>query len=84
MSQPERAPQGGPDESEVPVHTGSPDDVETPPDTLEDSAAYETAVEDGRPLPPDAVDENADIGGDGGAPEFREPPSGPDGAPPRS
>lgn len=67
MSEPELAPMGPPAEAEVPLHAGEPGRGD---DAVEDGAAYELALEDGRPLPPEVV------GGtepDDDGPEFREP-----------
>lgn len=61
------APLGGPDEPETPVHTVDPDT--TGDESLEGSAAYELAVEDGAPLPATGEDPGAGPL----APEFREP-----------
>lgn len=72
------APLGGPAEAETPRHTTDPDAAggagnaagdgaaDAP---LEDSPAYELAVEDGAPLPPPADD---DPGTGPLAPDFRE------------
>jgi hypothetical protein len=61
------APLGGPAEPEPPQHTVDPDGPAD--DALEDSVAYELAVEDGAPLAADG----ADPGAGEQAPEFREP-----------
>lgn len=67
---PERAQLGHPAEAEVPQHLGLADRDHAAGAPLEDSAAYELAVEDGRPLPPD----EAPFGGlTGTGPQFREP-----------
>lgn len=63
------APLGGPAERETPVHTADPD---ASGQSLEESTAYELAVEDGAPLP--AAGE--DPGSGPLAPEFREPGEG--------
>ncbi|WP_199425149.1 hypothetical protein [Actinotalea solisilvae] len=69
--EPVRAQLGHPAEAEVPRHVGEPGRED--PRTTEETAAYELAVEDGRPLPPE---EARGLGG-GDAPEpgplFREP-----------
>jgi hypothetical protein len=61
------APLGGPAEPEAPVHTTDPDAMPDRP--LEDSAAYELAVEDGAPL----AASGDDPGAGRLAPELREP-----------
>ncbi|WP_298458988.1 hypothetical protein [uncultured Cellulomonas sp.] len=63
----ERAAQGSVAEHEVPRHTVDPDTHAEVP--LEETTAYELAVEDGAPLPPDGPDPGA---GDR-APDFRAP-----------
>lgn len=76
---PERAQLGHPAEAEVPQHTGEPGRGEATDGTpLEDTADYELAVEDGRPLPPDVHETVHALPADEGAsadagPEFREP-----------
>jgi hypothetical protein len=64
------APLGGPAEPEPPHHTVDPGAASDDP--VEDSVAYELAVEDGAPLAPQGLDPGA---GDG-APEFRAPGEG--------
>ncbi len=61
------APLGGPAEPEPPQHTVDPDEAADTP--VEDSVAYELAVEDGLPMAADG----ADPGAGQLAPEFREP-----------
>ena len=67
------APLGSPAEAEVPQHTVDPDAVQpdgAPDAPLEQTQAYELAVEDGAPLPADGAD---DPGAGELAPEFRAP-----------
>jgi hypothetical protein len=66
------APLGSPAEAEVPQHTLDPEAA--PPDDapLEQTEAYELAVEDGAPLPASSRDPGAGEL----APEFRRPGDG--------
>jgi hypothetical protein len=69
MSDEQRAPLGPPAEPEVPHHGPEPGSGDEPSGAVEDTTAYELAVEDGAALPPVPGQEVTDDGG----PLFREP-----------
>ncbi len=69
---PVRAQLGHPAEAEVPQHDGEPGHDDAAGAPVEDTAAYELAVEDGRPLAPGDAPAT---GHDGEGPQFREPGS---------
>ena len=69
------APLGSPAEAEVPQHTRDPEAPDDEPGVpLEETQAYELAVEDGAPLRP--AEGSQDPGAGDLAPEFRAPGEG--------